>query len=237
MPQHHVVTSPQQLQQLNSEKVGRAFACLYVLEELVLSAVLLCWFANIVVNSCEHSCIAACCLLKPPPLQPSMGYFINFLVTRCVTEQNGIQHPPNVTKLANQTSIMHMIRVPRVIVCFLPLLFSQPQALGAGRRFVLKSIAYDSVHRADLMLLPCSAAKLAAYLARPDISITQQCPWILQEYIQVGAAAAAIACFALAQSSSTAAALAVQAGFGSGAAALLCWVDAAHSSSTWISEA
>lgn len=58
------------------------------------------------------------------------------------------------------------------------------KALGAGRRFVLKSIAYDSVHRADLMLLPCSAAKLAAYLARPDISITQQCPWILQEYIQ-----------------------------------------------------
>ncbi|KAF6265263.1 hypothetical protein COO60DRAFT_1457169 [Scenedesmus sp. NREL 46B-D3] len=57
--------------------------------------------------------------------------------------------------------------------------------LGSGRRFVLKSISYDSVHRADLMLLPCSPAKLSAYLARPDISITQQCPWILQEFIQL----------------------------------------------------
>jgi hypothetical protein len=66
----------------------------------------------------------------------------------------------------------------------MPLLFLL-QVLGARRRFVLKSIAYDSVHRADLMLLPCPPSKLAAYLARPDISITQQSPWILQEYIQV----------------------------------------------------
>lgn len=66
------------------------------------------------------------------------------------------------------------------------LALTPPQELGSGRRFVLKSISYDSVHRADLMLLPCSRAKLSAYLARPDISITQQCPWILQEFIQVG---------------------------------------------------
>lgn len=57
--------------------------------------------------------------------------------------------------------------------------------LGVGRRFVLKSIAYDSVHRTDLMRLPCPHQQLAAYLARPDVMIMQQQPWILQEFIQV----------------------------------------------------
>lgn len=51
--------------------------------------------------------------------------------------------------------------------------------------FILKSLAYDSVHRADLFKLPCAPSQLEAYLARPDISISPQQPWILQEFIEV----------------------------------------------------
>jgi hypothetical protein len=41
------------------------------------------------------------------------------------------------------------------------------------------------------MKLPCPGSQLAGYLARPDITITEQSPWILQEFIKVGATAAA----------------------------------------------
>jgi hypothetical protein len=58
------------------------------------------------------------------------------------------------------------------------------QVLGTDREFVLKSISYDSVHRADLVRLPCPADQLAAYVARPDVTISQQQPWILQAYVQ-----------------------------------------------------
>jgi hypothetical protein len=62
-----------------------------------------------------------------------------------------------------------------------------PQALGKGtKRFVLKNLAYDSVHRADLFTLPSPAGHLESYLARPDVIISQQQPWIVQEFIQVG---------------------------------------------------
>lgn len=54
-----------------------------------------------------------------------------------------------------------------------------------GKAFILKSLAYDSVHRADLFKLPCAPSKLEAYLARPDITISSKQPWILQEFLKV----------------------------------------------------
>lgn len=54
-----------------------------------------------------------------------------------------------------------------------------------GKPFILKSLAYDSVHRADLFKLPCAPSKLEAYLARPDITISSKQPWILQEFLKV----------------------------------------------------
>jgi hypothetical protein len=54
-----------------------------------------------------------------------------------------------------------------------------------GKTFILKSLAYDSVHRADLFKLPCAPSELEAYLARPDITISSKQPWILQEYLSV----------------------------------------------------
>ena len=54
-----------------------------------------------------------------------------------------------------------------------------------GKTFILKSLAYDSVHRADLFKLPCAPSKLEAYLARPDITISSKQPWILQEFLKV----------------------------------------------------
>lgn len=54
-----------------------------------------------------------------------------------------------------------------------------------GKAFILKSLVYDSVHRADLFELPCAPSALEAYLARPDITISTQQPWILQEFLKV----------------------------------------------------
>lgn len=59
------------------------------------------------------------------------------------------------------------------------------QVLG-GTKFILKNLSYDSVHRADLFKLPCPPAALAQYLARPDVDISAQQPWIVQEFIEVG---------------------------------------------------
>lgn len=54
-----------------------------------------------------------------------------------------------------------------------------------GKAFILKSLTYDSVHRADLFKLPYAPSALEAYLARPDITISTQQPWILQEFLKV----------------------------------------------------
>ena len=51
-----------------------------------------------------------------------------------------------------------------------------------GRKFILKSIQYDPVHRLDLFTLPCSESKLSEYLQKIDIS--EDRPWIAQEFIE-----------------------------------------------------
>eukprot|EP00877_Chromochloris_zofingiensis_P006591 jgi/Chrzof1/2185/Cz11g05110.t1 len=60
---------------------------------------------------------------------------------------------------------------------------SQPQVFE-GSSFVLKNLSYDSVHRTDLFTVPCSPAALIAYISKPDITISDSQPWILQQFIK-----------------------------------------------------
>ena len=50
-----------------------------------------------------------------------------------------------------------------------------------GSRYILKSIAYDSVHRLALLKLPCSAEKMAEYVY--SLPLSKNNPWIMQEFI------------------------------------------------------
>ena len=53
---------------------------------------------------------------------------------------------------------------------------------GAARKFIIKSIPYDSVRRLDLTKLPCATiAETAAFIN--TLPISKQKPWIMQEYI------------------------------------------------------
>ena len=53
---------------------------------------------------------------------------------------------------------------------------------GATRKFIIKSIPYDSVRRLDLTKLPCGTiAETAAFIN--TLPISKQKPWIMQEYI------------------------------------------------------
>jgi hypothetical protein len=67
----------------------------------------------------------------------------------------------------------------------LPLLLPFVQLLHSGKTFVLKNLSYDSVHRADLFMLPCQPSKLESYINKPDIIISESQPWILQQFVQV----------------------------------------------------
>ena len=52
-----------------------------------------------------------------------------------------------------------------------------------GRRYILKSIPYDSVHRLDLTRLPLpSRAELEAFVSQ--LPISPEKPWIMQEFIR-----------------------------------------------------
>eukprot|EP00775_Hariotina_reticulata_P007119 gene7120-7333_t len=100
--------------------------------------------------------------------------------------------PATTAKLDNKASFSDYARslgllVPDHFLVTSPqqlMQLNSPQVLGAGRVFVLKNLSYDSVHRADLVKLPCPAEQLVAYVARPDVIISQQQPWILQAYVQ-----------------------------------------------------
>ena len=53
---------------------------------------------------------------------------------------------------------------------------------GTARKFIIKSIPYDSVRRLDLTKLPCETiAETAAFVN--TLPISKQKPWIMQEYI------------------------------------------------------
>lgn len=49
-----------------------------------------------------------------------------------------------------------------------------------NRRFLLKSIAYDSMHRLDCFTIPCPEPKLKAYLDR--IPLSEDNPWVVQQF-------------------------------------------------------
>jgi predicted ATP-grasp superfamily ATP-dependent carboligase len=50
------------------------------------------------------------------------------------------------------------------------------------RRYILKSIPYDSIRRLDLTQLPCATANDTAAFVK-SLPISEQQPWIMQEYI------------------------------------------------------
>lgn len=52
-----------------------------------------------------------------------------------------------------------------------------------GRRYVLKSIPYDPVHRLDMTLLPLATAEATAAHVR-SLPISAEQPWVLQEFIE-----------------------------------------------------
>ncbi|MFN3219003.1 MAG: ATP-grasp domain-containing protein [Acidimicrobiales bacterium] len=52
-----------------------------------------------------------------------------------------------------------------------------------GRRYLLKSIPYDPVHRLDMTLLPLATAEATAAHVR-SLPISEERPWVLQEFIE-----------------------------------------------------
>ena len=50
------------------------------------------------------------------------------------------------------------------------------------RKYILKSIPYDSVRRLDLTKLPCDTPEQTAAFVK-DLPISESKPWILQEFI------------------------------------------------------
>ena len=56
-----------------------------------------------------------------------------------------------------------------------------------GKRYVLKNLEYDPVHRLDLFLLPCAEGELEAYLGRlrrDGSAICGRRPWQLQRFAE-----------------------------------------------------
>jgi hypothetical protein len=57
--------------------------------------------------------------------------------------------------------------------------------LAESKKFILKNLEYDPIHRLDLFQLPCEEAKLDAYLARiraDGNAISAERPWQVQEF-------------------------------------------------------
>ncbi|CAK0738655.1 hypothetical protein CVIRNUC_001074 [Coccomyxa viridis] len=57
----------------------------------------------------------------------------------------------------------------------------RPEEFG-GKRFLLKSIAYNATARSDMFTLPCSNKALANYVA--DLDVSEDQPWMLQQLLQ-----------------------------------------------------
>jgi hypothetical protein len=56
------------------------------------------------------------------------------------------------------------------------------RAQGAGaKRYILKNLQYDSMHRLDLFSVPCEPSALSAYME--DLTITPEAPWACQQFI------------------------------------------------------
>lgn len=53
---------------------------------------------------------------------------------------------------------------------------------GDGSKYILKSIAYDSINRLALLKLPCAPEKMAEYVH--SLPISTKNPWIMQEFLK-----------------------------------------------------
>ena len=74
------------------------------------------------------------------------------------------------------------LRVPKSYLITDPQQVIDFDFTGATRKFIIKSIPYDSVRRLDLTKLPCGTiAETAAFVN--TLPISKQKPWIMQEYI------------------------------------------------------
>jgi len=69
----------------------------------------------------------------------------------------------------------HLITDPQQLVDFN---YNAPE--NAGRRYIVKSICYDSVTRLDLTRLPCPNVKEFA----SKLPISKERPWVMQEFIK-----------------------------------------------------
>lgn len=54
--------------------------------------------------------------------------------------------------------------------------------LFKGRRYLLKSVAYEAISRADLFTLPCSQKRLERYIQQYEMSHDR--PWLLQTFLE-----------------------------------------------------
>ena len=74
------------------------------------------------------------------------------------------------------------LRVPKSYLITDPQQVIDFDFTGTARKFIIKSIPYDSVRRLDLTKLPCETiAETAAFVNA--LPISKQKPWIMQEYI------------------------------------------------------
>lgn len=74
------------------------------------------------------------------------------------------------------------LRVPKSYLITEPQQVIDFDFTRSDRTFIIKSIPYDSVRRLDLTKLPCATASETAEFVN-TLPISQQKPWIMQEYI------------------------------------------------------
>ncbi|GAQ84998.1 hypothetical protein KFL_002160080 [Klebsormidium nitens] len=60
--------------------------------------------------------------------------------------------------------------------------FNKKPEIFKGKRFLLKSIAYDCISRSELFTLPCDQARLERHVESIDLDPTH--PWMLQQFLE-----------------------------------------------------
>ena len=61
------------------------------------------------------------------------------------------------------------------------------KSIGGVKKFILKNLQYDPIHRLDMFKLPCCEEKLETYLrkiAEDGNPITEDAPWQVQQFIE-----------------------------------------------------
>jgi hypothetical protein len=81
-------------------------------------------------------------------------------------EKHGLS-TPHVFPITSKAELLKLNKTPEVF---------------KGKTYLLKSVGYQAIARADLFTLPCDQQVLERYIAGLDISETQ--PWLLQHFIR-----------------------------------------------------